>query len=393
MNIFLKAALKNIFFFFREVIIAIALFPIAMFSRFQKKKIDVGLGPHPLINNVYHKIALEKQGYSAETFTFRPYYITSKFDVVLSERYDISSIWGLLKAQVKLVIIPFKYRILYIYFNGGSLGQAKIFLWRLEPFFYKIAGIKTVIMPYGSDVQEMSRCNNLYFKHTMTLSYPDHKVRRKHIAGQIDLWTKYGDHVLGGCEWVDYMYHWDTLMISHFSIDTEIKGKTIEYKPEGTFKVLHAPNHRALKGTDFLIKAIEALKTEGLDIELVMLEKVSNEKVIELIQEVDLVADQFIIGWYAMFAIEAMKHKKPVLCYLRQDLIDLYTGAGLIQTDEIPMINTHWTQIQDNIRTAYNEREKLIAIGEKSREYVVKRHSTEYIGSVFATINKDLIGK
>lgn len=371
----------------------IILLPIAIIARFLPKKIDVGLGPHPLINNVYHKIALEKQGYSVETFTFRPYFITNNFDIVLSEDHDLSKPWGLLIAQLRLVLLPFKYRILYIYFNGGSLGMTKIFLWRFEPFFYKLAGVKIVVMPYGGDVQEMSRCSNFDFKHTMTVSYPGHKMRRKRIAGQIDLWTKHGDHVLSGCEWVDYMYHWDTLMISHFSIDTEIKGKAIEYKPEGTFKVLHAPNHRAIKGTDFLVKAIDALKEEGLDIELVMLEKVSNEKVIELIQQVDLVADQFVIGWYAMFAIEAMKHNKPVLCYLRQDLIDLYTGAGLLEDNEIPMINTHWSQIQDNIRTAYNEREKLIAIGKKSREYAVKRHSTEYIGSVFARINKDLIGK
>lgn len=387
-----KLFLKNLFYWGREILLLGLLIPFAFFSRYRKKIIDIGLGPQPLINNIYHKKALEQQGYSVETFTYKPYYITNGFDIVLTEKYDVSKPVSLFRAQLEFVLLPFKYKILYIYFNGGSLGVSKL-LWRIEPFLFKLAKVKTVVMPYGADVQEMSRSSNLDFKHTMTVSYPGHKMRRKQIAAQVDLWTKYGDHVLSGCEWVDYMYHWDTLMISHFSIDTEIKGEAIEYKPEGTFKVLHAPNHRALKGTDFLIKAIDVLKEEGLDIELVMLEKVSNERVIEFIQEVDLVADQFVIGWYAMFAIEAMKHSKPVLCYLRQDLIDLYTGAGLLEIDEIPMINTHWSQIQDNIRTAYNEREKLIAIGQKSREYVVKRHSTEYIGSVFAAINRELIGK
>ena len=26
-------------------------------------------------------------------------------------------------------------------------------------------------------------------------------------------------HIIGGCEWVDYMYHWNTLMVAHFSFD------------------------------------------------------------------------------------------------------------------------------------------------------------------------------
>lgn len=43
------------------------LFFLALLSRFVKKPVDIGLGPHPLINNVYHKTALERRGYSAET--------------------------------------------------------------------------------------------------------------------------------------------------------------------------------------------------------------------------------------------------------------------------------------------------------------------------------------
>ena len=45
----------------------------------------------------------------------------------------------------------------------------------------------------------------------------------------------------------------------------------------------------------------------------------SNEEVIKLIQRADLVIDQLVIGWYAMFAIEAMSLGKPVICNLRSD--------------------------------------------------------------------------
>lgn len=393
----IKSLIKLPFYLIRETLLLSFLLPVAFISRYRKKLIDIGLGPQPLINNIYHKKALEKQGYSVETFTFKPYYITNKFDVVLSEKYNLSNYWESFKAQLHLVLIPFKYNILYIYFNGGPLGAMPLFLWKIEPFLYKLANVKTVIMPYGSDVQDMSRSQNLDFKNAIAIDYPDHRLRRKRIEQKIDLWTTHANHIISGCEWVDYMYHWDTLMLAHFSIDIEIPTEKNTpapiFKKQTTFKILHAPNHRAIKGTKFLIDAVSRLKEEGLDIELIMLERAPNEEVIKLIQEVDIVADQFIIGWYAMFAIEAMKHRKPVLCYLRQDLIDLYTGENLIEKNEIPIINTHRSDIKENIRHLYENKKDLSQIGKKSREYVIKHHSIEYIGKVFAEINKGLIEK
>ena len=46
----------------------------------------------------------------------------------------------------------------------GALGLRSGFLWKMEPLFYKIAKNKTVILPYGSDVQDITRSNNLILK-------------------------------------------------------------------------------------------------------------------------------------------------------------------------------------------------------------------------------------
>ena len=104
-------------------------------------------------------------------------------------------------------------------FNGGVIGLRSVLLWKMEPFLFKVAKIKTVILPYSSDVQDLTRCNNLIFKDTVSSDYPNQKDNRKMITRKIDLWTTHADYVIGGCEWVDYMYHWDTLMLAHFSID------------------------------------------------------------------------------------------------------------------------------------------------------------------------------
>ena len=41
-----------------------------------------------------------------------------------------------------------------------------------------------------------------------------------------------------------------------------------------------------------------------------------------------------------MFALESLCMAKPVVCNLRQDLVDLYVGSGLLSShEEVPFIN------------------------------------------------------
>jgi glycosyltransferase involved in cell wall biosynthesis len=378
-----------------QVIVEIILIPFILYkaivSRYTHKTIDIGLGPQPLINNIYHKKALVLYGYTAETFASNPFYITNDFDIVISDKYNIKTLFGQLKAFLYLINLAFKYKILYFYFNGGPLGVSTNFIWRFEALFYSIAKVKTVVMPYGSDIQDLSRSKNLYFKHVVNMDYPSHKNNRKIIEKKIDYWTNNATHVISGCEWVDYMYGWDTLMIAHFSIECLTHEKIVNENKEEVFKIFHAPNHKEIKGSHHLISSVKELNDEGYDIELVMLSGVPNQEVLETIAKVDLVADQFVIGWYAMFAIEAMSLGKPVLCYLREDLVELYIKSDLLKKDEIPIINTNILNMKEQIIWAYNNRTKLEEIGRNSREYVKKHHSLEYIGGVFDKINKQVM--
>ena len=375
-----------------EIFFVIPCICICIISRFVKKgrSIDVGLGPLPLINNVYHSKALRQAGFSAETFVRKTFFITNEFDFNLIKWRD-SKLLKPLTSYYLFCRALFRYRVLFIYFNGGPLYSMKL-LYRLEPIFYKLAKIKIVVMPYGSDVQILTRCKNLYFRHAVGCDYPKFWKDHAHNPKNIERWTRHANWVISGADWVEYMHHWDTLMLGHFSIDMErwapVKEK--EHEKSAKLRIMHAPNHTKIKGTDALIAAIELLKREGLDIELILLQGVPNAEIRRAMENADLVADQFVIGWYAMFAIEAMAMEKPVLCYLREDLIDLYVKAGLVAEDEIPLINTELRDIASKIRWAYGNREELNAIGKKGRKFVQKHHSTEHVGRVFTEILNEL---
>lgn len=360
-------------------------------------KVDIGLGPFPLINNIYHKRALELAGYSAETFVSQVWHITSNFDVRFDQHWLSKNILTR-KLLLNLYIFCWstrRYRSVIIYFDGGALGQGTAFLWRLEPYLYRLAGVKTVVLPYGSDVQVMSRSPNLQFKHAMAVDYPQHRTRHRHIQAMVDVWSSAGSHIVGGCEWVDYMHHWDSLMIAHFSIELPKlpAGSPAVLPVDGPLRLLHAPNHREIKGTRHVVKAIEELRREGLDIELVMVERVANEEVRRLILEADVIVDQLVIGWYAMFAIEAMASGKPVICHLRRDLEELYVATNLLLGfDEIPIIRADALTFKEVIRTLHANRDILTAAGLKGRVYVERHHSVESISGAFSNIFIKLIG-
>ena len=240
-------------------------------------------------------------------------------------------------------------------------------------------------MPYGADVQDLTRTQNLFFKHTVCQDYPNFKFTALKIRKKIDLWTRHADHIFAGCDWVEYLYHWDTLLISHFCIDTSNLLPSARHKKKSNepFKILHAPNHKNIKGTKFLCNAVENLQAKGLNIELNLFEKKPNDLILDAIKDCDLVADQFVIGWYAMFAIEAMSLGKPVLCYLREDFLELYQNSGELEVGEIPLINCKLQTIETNIEKLFYNRDELFKIGNKGVKYVFKYHSHKYIGKKF----------
>lgn len=367
-----------------EILCLPILFILAGIARYKKKPFDIGIGPEPIINHAYHKQALENQGYRVETYVYKVHHITQAFDV----RADLKFRSHYLRSLYLSVRNLFHYRLLYISFHGGPLGSTR-FLWRFEPFLYRLACIKTVILPYGSDIQEMLRCPELLFRHTMAIDYPLQHLRRWKIEAKIDLWSLHATRIIGGCDWVDYLPFWHDLMLAHFAIDLErwVPKKRIR-DPKAPLKILHAPNHRHIKGTDHFIEAVEELRREGYPIEIILLEKVPNEHVQEVMQEVDIIADQLVIGWYAMFALEGMALEKPVLCYLREDLIDLYTSAKLIREEEIPIINVTPRNIKARLKELILNPGELENIGKRSRVFVDKHHSLEKIGSLLGGINK-----
>lgn len=363
---------------------------LALIARYVKKKYDVGMGPEPMINNVYFKMAFEKYGYSAQTFVNALYFITDSFDINYQRLYQTRVIARYAPFFVFTRCL-FRYRCVYMYFNG-VLGKDGWVFRELEPFLFRVAKVKTVVLGYGADFQDMYHCENLPFKHTLAQDYPGTRYGYTRIRNNIARWITKANHIIGSLEAVYYLPYWNTLVSNCFCVKDELFAEYEHdfFDASRPFRIFHAPNHTALKGTKFFQQAVDELREEGLNIELIMARGVSNDEILRQLRDCDVAADQLIIGWYGMFAIEGMASGKPVLCCLDPKIHELHVIAGTYDPQEMPLVACDPLTVKEAIRRLYMDRALAADIGKRSRAFARKYHSLAYVGGVFDRINREL---
>lgn len=359
---------------------------LCLVARLFPKRFDVGIGPQPIINSVYWAKALRLKGYTVQTFVDGAYFITDQFDVNFSS--------GLLRVFYYLPALSFLracfyYRCLYVYFDGGPLRHIPG-LRLLEPRLLHLAGVKTVVMPYGSDSQIFERTTNKHMAHVFCQDYPRHFQKDHRIViRQVEVWSRGADIVIAAMDSIDYLFFWNRIRHCHFAYDTgAVTPRFPEPAPGEAIRVIHAPNHMNVKGSQYVIDAVDTLQKEGYNVELVLIRGKTNAEVLELMQTAHIAVDQLIMGTYAMFAMEAMANGKPVVGYLREDHTRLYEDLGCIDVGDAPTIQARTRDITDVLRELVSHPETLKPLGQKARAYVEKYHSLDAVGNFYDEINR-----
>lgn len=138
--------------------------------------------------------------------------------------------------------------------------------------------------------------------------------------------------------------------------------------------IIHAPTDRIIKGTDYIVKAINQVKRKYGDvIEFTMIENMSHQDAIKAYNDADVVIDQLMIGWYGGFAVEVMKMGKPVMCFMRDEDFQ-YVDSKMARDCKETIINIKPDNIYDKICEFIENRNLLEYYGGLSYEYVNKWH-------------------
>jgi glycosyltransferase involved in cell wall biosynthesis len=136
--------------------------------------------------------------------------------------------------------------------------------------------------------------------------------------------------------------------------------------------VIHAPSRRAVKGTDYILKAVDELKAKGVEFDFRLVEGLSNTEARELYKQADIVIDQLRIGWYGVLAVEAMALGKTVIAYIREDLLQ-------VEENTLPLINANPNTIKDILEQTINDGPLRERLSFEAREYVERVHGSEAV--------------
>jgi glycosyltransferase involved in cell wall biosynthesis len=148
----------------------------------------------------------------------------------------------------------------------------------------------------------------------------------------------------------------------------------------GPLRILHAPSHRLVKGTDLIVAALEELKAEGHAFELLLVEGMSNAQAREVYAKADVLVDQLFAGWYGGLAVELMALGKPVVAYIRVE------DLGFIDPEmreELPIVQAKPYSVKDVLRGVLEmPRKDLVALGRQSRAFVERWHDPMRIAAL-----------
>ncbi len=355
--------------------------------------------PTPLINNKFWSGAMRGAGYESQTVVTHHYpaHKRTDYDLYYDEILEQSR-WGKWAGKVPYLVdfLAFLYvirnaKVVHIPFTGGPLGATPF--WRSEAPLYKKAGIKIVVIPYGGDAHMYSKILNTSMRNALLIDYPMAARRESEIAERVEYWSRQADCVMCGAL-IYGMSRWDVTTASPLCLDLEKVRAKSSYSDadgrNGPVRVVHAPNHRGFKGTEYVIRAVEELRQEGLQVDLVLLERVLNDVVMDELGRADILVEQLIAGMYALNAIEGMASGVAVMSNLddlpRSQLFRRYSFL-----DECPVLSTTPENVKANLRRLVTDPALRAELGRASRKYAEKYHSYETAQYLFGSIYAKLL--
>ncbi|QDP42076.1 glycosyltransferase family 4 protein [Radiobacillus deserti] len=243
----------------------------------------------------------------------------------------------------------------------------------------KAAGKKMVVHHHGSDIRLLSvaKKNNPYVR--VKPEWTEEKIYKN-----LETLSKYIDHaIVQDYELEEYISNsYKHVHVIPHTIDTK-QFKPVYPTPKQSPLIIHAPTMRDLKGTEYILHAVNALKQEGYSFQFELIEGYSYEETKDLLAKADIVIDQLRIGASGYISSEAMAYGKPVVCYIRDDLVSKYPK-------ELPIVNANPSTICDVLRNLLQHPEKWSELGTRGRRYIENYHDASVVADQYMNIYKRL---
>lgn len=342
----------------------------------------VAWGPVPIISICNWSRGLRRQGFETTTYAAEVFSINRREDFdVLRDELRPRGLWFEPWRDFQLFARVLREADLVVtFFDGGFLRYTA--LRRLEPWLLRLAGMPLIVTHYGGDAAVPGYL--AAWEEAMRVDYPDLVARGEQIRARVDWLSGRADLVVRNLN-PGYLPRWDVLWPAQYALDVGelvARGGVGADGRSGPATVLHAPNHRALKGTEHVLRAVEALRGEGLDVRLELIEGRPNAEVRSALARADVLVDQLLVG-YGLFAVEGMASGLPVVSRTGWMPEEVAATAAM---RELPIVDADAETVTDVLRELVTDPQRRAQLGAEGRRFVERCHSEQAAGEAWATL-------
>lgn len=151
-----------------------------------------------------------------------------------------------------------------------------------------------------------------------------------------------------------------------------VPDEQLQVDPGLNVTIYHAPTDRIRKGSDYVEKAVEELKAEGLQFEFHVISNLPHDELLLILEtKADIVVDQLLSGGFGILAMEAMSCGRPVCGYVMPEVRNAIP--------DLPIVQCTIDTLKDNLRELILNKEKREKIGKASWEFAKKQYDRDTI--------------
>lgn len=335
-------------------------------------------GPVPVVNIAYAARADRLAGNRSESVVLSDYAINASdtFDRDLSWIARVRILGGLSRYGVFLWAVA-RHDVFCLYFDGGVLGPTP--WWRAELSILRLARKVIVVYPYGGDARIASLTREIRPWNAYSEIPPGEEDRDEaDVRARLAAFGQVADVVLGCADLAEHLPRVDGMFRFPCDLDAlaAARPRPTRAPDDGEVVIAHAPNHRRYKGTRFLLEAVEQLRAEGLPVRLELVEGMERAAAHRVYADADILADQFLIGAYALFAIEGMALGKPVVCFLNDRF-----ARWSPEWEECPLVSASPDDLVAVLRRLVVDPALRADVGARGPAYVRRWHALERVGA------------
>jgi glycosyltransferase involved in cell wall biosynthesis len=349
--------------------------------RTKKKKLHIMLGVIEIAGNLWEfRNALRKVGMQADSVVYQKH---AYYNLPYDRYYPIkrNKFSGFLKSIPITLKLILQYDVFFFIYGQSFFPK------NMDIYILKLLRKKVIVFFCGCDI----RCREEVLKRNRPFSICqecenrcDTKTKQKFA----NFWEKYADLIFSDPEQSQLLkkaYH-HTI----WSIDLDYWKPFASSIEHDTNKVIiaHAPTDRRLKGTKYIVDAVDRLKKEEYNIDLILLEAMNSKEVRNWLNRADIVVDQLLGGWYGKLATEAMAMAKPTLCYINEEIKEQMSYGNCL-----PIVSSNPITIYKDLKHLLDNPKLRKEIGSKSRTYVEATHNQEVVGNKLKILLENLYHK